>query len=416
MLRYIIMNKFRITKKSLPAGRQVKKSSARKGIITTEHGKVHTPVFLPCATVGAIKTLTSEEVGNLGYEIILGNSYHLYLRPGEKFIKKVGGLHKFMNWDKSILTDSGGYQVFSLGAGNRHNDKKSSVKIGERGVEFKSHLDGSKHFFTPKKVIDIQLALGSDILMVLDICTEYPATKKRAKETMEITHKWAKRSIDYWQKLKNNSSLASRRLLNKKLLFGIIQGSTYKDLREQSAKFISSLGFDGIACGGVASGGESKKYMYDVLKWVSPHLPENKPRYLMGVGEPEDIIYAVNLGYDMFDCVLPTRLARHGITYTSSKFKVQSAKLQFKVKKLDMRKSSMRHDLKVLQDDCGCMACRGSDSDRRPRAKSRGRNRYSRAYISHLVREKEILGIRLLTHHNLYFMNSLMKEIRQEII
>lgn len=392
------MKHFTITKKS-------KQTSARCGIVQTNHEQFKTPVYMPCATVGAVKTLTPEEVGNLGYEVILGNTYHLYLRPGHKFIKKAGGLHKFMGWNGSILTDSGGFQVFSLGAGNRHNDQKSSVKISDRGVEFKSHLDGSKHFFTPEKVIDIQLTLGSDILMVLDICTEYPATRKRAKETMEITHKWAKRSIDYWKSLASKKSKA----INGKMLFGIVQGSTYKDLRQESAKFISSLGFDGIAVGGV-SVGEGKQNMYKVMKWVSPYLPKDKPHYLMGIGEPEDIIYGVDLGFDMFDCVLPTRLARHGVAYISQqtnrwessrkKKSAHSSLLSARYSKLDLRKSNVRHDLKVLYKGCGCYAC------------SCG---LTRAYLAHLVKEKEVLGIRLLSLHNIYSINELIQSIRKSI-
>jgi queuine tRNA-ribosyltransferase len=401
---------FRIIKKS-------KKTAARKGIITTEHGKIHTPVFMPCATLGAVKTLTSQEVADLGYEMILSNTYHLFLRPGEKFIKKCGGLHQFIKWDRPILTDSGGYQVFSLGKAlnlkfnqqinhcrirtnkpivNQGIFSKSRVKITADGVEFKSHLDGSKHFFTPEKVIDIQLALGSDILMVLDICTEYPATKKRARETMEITHKWVKRSIDYWNRIKQSSlqRISARKQkkdrLKNKLLFGIVQGSIYKDLREQSAKYISSLDFDGIAIGGV-SVGEGKRNMYQVMKWVVPHLPKDKPHYLMGVGEPEDIIRAVLLGFDMFDCVLPTRLARHGIAYTRH---------GRTFRKINLRKSNCRYSLKVLDSNCKCYTCK---------------NGYTRAYISHLVKEREVLGIRLLTLHNLWFMNELMREIRENI-
>jgi len=389
------MEKFKIIKKS-------KISNARRGTITTPHGKIQTPVFMPCATVGAIRTLTSEEVGNLGYEIILGNTYHLYLRPGEKFIKKVGaaqralpggGLHKFMNWHGAILTDSGGFQVFSLGAGNRHNDKKSNVKITDRGVEFKSHLDGSKHFFTPEKVVDIQLALGSDIIMPLDYCPSADAKKPEIEKAVNITNNWFERTWNHFKKKTKNMEKPP-------LLFAIIQGGAEKDLRQKSLNFLLQFEVDGYAIGGVANGGESKEKQRKALDYTLPYLPENKPRYLMGVGEPEDIIFAVNKGVDMFDCVLPTRLARHGVAYTSSKFKVQNSKSQFKVKKLNMRKSAIRKDLRPIQENCNCLACK---------------NKYSRAYISHLVREKEILGIRLLTHHNLYFMQELIKALRNKI-
>ena len=307
--------------------KQSKTSQARLGVIETSHGKVQTPVFMPCATVGAVKGISAQELNDLDFEIILGNTYHLYLRPGEKEIKNLGGLQKFMNWHKPILTDSGGYQVFSLGKNFRDYDERqrdksfayaehqrdksfayadeirkfSLVNVRDDGVWFRSHLDGSKHFFSPEKVLEIQKDLGSDIVMVLDECTEYPATKKRARFSMEMTHRWAKRATDYWQRfgIKNQA------------LFGIVQGSTYKDLREESVKFISALPFDGIAVGGV-SVGEGKSNMRKVMKWVSVYLPKDKPRYLMGVGEPEDILEAVKHGFDMFDCVLPTRLGRHG--------------------------------------------------------------------------------------------------------
>ena len=292
--------------------RQSKKSQARLGIIKTNHGEIKTPVFMPVGTVGVVKTVTPDELKKLGAEIILGNTYHLYLRPGDGFIKRFGGLHQFIKWDKPILTDSGGYQIFSLGAKKSEmskskyqmsnefridssaslhfaqNDKQrnncelpvdndSLVKITKNGVEFRSHLDGSKHFFTPEKVIDIQLNLGSDIIIVLDVCTEYPATKKRAKETMEITHKWAMRSIKYWHKLKTQSSKlktitknSKLKDIDKKMLFGIVQGSVYKDLRIESAKYISNLNFDGVAVGGV-SVGEGKENMKKVMKELKKH-------------------------------------------------------------------------------------------------------------------------------------------------
>lgn len=362
------MNIFRITKNA-------QNSFARMGIIGTPHGQFQTPVFMPCATVGAVKGISSEELKELGYEIILANTYHLYLRPGEKEIKKIAGLHKFMNWSRPILTDSGGYQVFSLG---KENDSGSLVQVSPDGVWFKSHLDGSKHFFTPEKVIEIQKDLGSDIMMVLDECTEYPASKKRAKESMTMTHHWAKRSIEFWQRFKNP----------KQAIFGIIQGSIYKDLREQSVKFISSLPFDGIAVGGV-SVGEGKKNMYKVMRWVGPLLPKDKPHYLMGVGEPEDIIEATKWGFDMFDCVLPTRLGRHGTVWVTSNWQ--------KFKKIDLRKTQYRRDKKVIMKVCGCPACS---------------NGYSRAYIGHLVKSNEMLGMRLASLHNLWLINELIQRLR----
>lgn len=372
--------------------KQSQKSLARTGIIETPHGPIHTPAFLPCATVGAVKGVSSEELKNLGFEIILANTYHLYLRPGEKQIKKLGGLHKFMNWPGPILTDSGGYQVFSLGknlprrqAGfrdyRREFDQARLVEVTSDGVWFRSHLDGSKHFFAPEKVIDIQKDLGADIIMVLDECTEYPASRHRAQESMTMTHQWAERSCQYWQRSGHK----------KQALFGIIQGSVYKDLREESAKFISSLPFDGVAVGGV-SVGEGKTNMYKVMRWVGPHLPPDKPHYLMGVGEPEDIIEAVKWGFDMFDCVLPTRLARHGTVWLTSNWR--------KFRKIDLRKSRFQADKKPIMKNCLCPACRNS---------------YSQAYISHLLKSQEILGLRLATLHNLWVINNLMRKLKKDI-
>lgn len=369
------MFKFKITKKS-------NKNLARCGTIETTHSTIQTPVFMPCATIGSVKGISVDELKNIGFKIILSNTYHLYLRPGDEIIKKMGGLQKFMNWPGAILNDSGGYQVFSLGYNfNSKNGTESLVKITSKGAEFRSHLDGSKHLFTPEKVIEIQKNLGSDIMMVLDECTEYPSTRKRTEKSLEITHLWAKRASDYWMKNGDKNQA----------LFGIVQGSTYKDLREKSVEFISSLPFDGIAVGGV-SVGEGKQNMYRVIKWLGPVLPKDKPHYLMGVGEPEDIIEAVKNGFDMFDCVLPTRLGRHGTVWTTSNFK--------KFIKIDLRKSKYREDKKVIQKGCGCPACKQG---------------YSRAYISHLIKEKEMLGMRLASLHNLYLLYELMRKIRENI-
>lgn len=372
------MFKFKIIKKS-------KAGFARRGFIKTSHGTFKTPVFIPCATVGAVKGISREELENIGFEIILSNTYHLFLRPGEKEVQKLGGLNRFMNWDRPILTDSGGYQVFSLGKNFRDYAEEireaTLVNVKNDGVWFKSHIDGSKHFFSPEKVLEIQKDLGSDIAMVLDECTEYPATKERARFSMEMTHCWAKRAIDYWQRFGGKNQA----------LFGIVQGSTYKDLRKESVKFISSLAFDGVAVGGV-SVGEGKSNMYKVMEWVSAYLPHDKPHYLMGVGEPEDIIEAVKWGFDMFDCVLPTRLGRHGTVWTTSNWKT--------FPKIDLRKSKYRSDNKVIMKNCGCEAC------------LRG---YSRAYIGHLIKSKEMLGMRLASLHNLWIINELLKKIRKSI-
>lgn len=446
---------------------KAKFSKARIGELETVHGKIKTPVFMPVGTLGSVKSVSPDELRELGAEIILGNTYHLYLRPGEKLVKKFGGLQKFNGWNGPILTDSGGFQIFSLGSrlssrvpniisrrgdfmdsgqarmtdrdcsavARNDNQKSSLVKITEKGAEFRSHIDGSKHFFTPEKVIDIQLALGSDIIMVLDVCTEYPATHKRAKETMEITHGWAKRSIEYFNtkflisnfprpqrlsvamagrqfpnksripKSKTNYELRVASYKKRPLLFGIVQGSTYKDLRIESARYISSLGFDGIAVGGV-SVGEGKTNMKKVMGWVSPILPEDKPHYLMGIGEPEDIVCAIKYGFDMFDCVLPTRLGRHGVVWVNNlKCKSQNAKSQFKIKnyrfqKIDLRKSKFREDKNILDKNCGCYSCK---------------NGFARAYIRHLIREHEMLGFRLASIHNLHFIISLVEKIRKEI-
>lgn len=355
---------------------QSKKSLARIGELKTSHGDFQTPIFIPCATTGAVKGISAEELSQIGFKLILGNTYHLYLRPGEKLIKKFGGLQKYMNWPGSILTDSGGYQIFSL-------SRASSMNVGSRGVWFRSHLDGSKHLFTPEKVLEIQKDLGSDIVMVLDECTEHPATANRARTSMNLTHHWAKRAIDYWQKTGDHQD---------QKIFGIIQGSTFPDLRQESSQFIISLPFDGLAVGGV-SVGEGKAQMHQVMKWTGDYLKKDlRPHYLMGVGEPEDIIQAVKNGFDLFDCVLPTRLGRHGTIWVTTNWQ--------KFSKIDLRKSIYQNDKKVLMPGCGCPACL---------------SRYSRSYISHLIRAKEMLGMRLTSLHNLWLLNHLMENIRKDI-
>ena len=372
------MFKFKIQKQS-------SKTSARNGEITTSHGKFKTPVFMPCATVGAVKGISSEELKNIGFEIILSNTYHLFLRPGEKAIHKLGGLHRFMNWDRPMLTDSGGYQVFSLGKNFRDYAgeirKATLVNVKNDGVWFKSHLDGSKHFFSPEKVIEIQKDLGSDIIMVLDECTEYPATFKRAKDSLGITHLWAKRSIDYWERFGNK----------KQAIFGIIQGSIYPNLRRESVKYISSLGFDGLAVGGV-SVGEGKANMNKIIQTVGPLLPKDQPHYLMGVGEPEDIIFAAKYGFDLFDCVLPTRLGRHGTCWITENW--------LKFKKIDLRKSKYSQDKKPIMAGCGCPSCQAG---------------YTKAYLGHLIKNNEMLGLRLASLHNLWIMAELIRKIRRSI-
>ncbi len=383
LVKLTSMFKFLITKKS-------KETLARQGEVTTSYGQFKTPVFMPCATLGAVKGISAEELEKIGFEIILANTYHLYLRPGEKKIKKLGGLHKFMNWPKPILTDSGGYQVFSMGKNwknyDNHAEKGELVKVQRDGAWFKSHLDGSKHFFTPEKVLEVQKDLGSDIAMVLDECTEFPAKKQRAFDSMEMTHAWARRSKEYWESF--GPSARSGRA--KQALFGIAQGSIYRDLREESVKVITDLDFDGIAIGGV-SVGEGKVNMYKVFQIVGPILPKDKPHYLMGVGEPEDIIEAVKWGFDLFDCVLPTRLGRHGTCWVTKNWR--------KFSKIDLRRAKF-HDKNPIMKNCLCPACSAG---------------YSKAYVGHLIKSGEMLGMRLASLHNLWILSELMRRIRKEI-
>ncbi len=353
-----------------------KNSKARNGVIKLLHGEILTPCFMPCATHGAVKTLSPLELEEIGVQILLSNTYHLYLRPGAEKIRFLGGLHSFMRWEKPILTDSGGYQVFSLAK----EKGKKLVKIKEDGIEFRSHLDGSIHFFSPKKTIDIQLKLGSDLLMVLDECVPYPVSKIYAKLALERTNRWAKESLDYF-------NLKTSKLKSKPALFGIIQGSVYKDLRKKAVEFITSLGFDGIAIGGL-SVGEGKRKMYKVLDWVMEELKDfSKPVYLMGVGAPEDILEAVDKGIDMFDCVLPTRLARNGAVWNERG-------------RINLFNAKYKKDKRPIMENCDCYTCR---------------NKFSKAYLRHLLIENEVLGIRLTTIHNLRFIIRLMEKIREAI-
>lgn len=377
----------------------------RIGKLETMHGAVNTPFFLPIATKGAVKNLTPEELRELGAEIILGNTYHLWLRPGEKLVQKAGGLQKFMNWNGPMLTDSGGYQVFSL-AGRR--DEKSSVKLSEKGVEFRDPIDGKKYFMTPEKSIEIQLALGSDIIMVLDECPPYPCSREYAKKSLERTTRWAKRCKEYFEKaqsakrkVKNNNAKLKTEKINKPLLFGIVQGSVYKNLRQESAKQLLSLGFDGYAIGGVAVG-EPREIMKKILEWVLPMLPEDTPRYLMGLGRPEEIVFAVESGIDMFDCVIPTRNARHGSLFVWKNAK--NLRLNLKKSKglalnfyenINITNQKFKKDLKPIDKNCDCYTCQN----------------YTRAYLRHLFAVGEPLAGRLATIHNLKFYLDLMKRL-----
>ena len=338
-------------------------SKARLGRIETDHGSFTTPAFLPVGTQGSVKSLTPEELVEIGVEAILGNTYHLYLRPGHETIGRLGGLHAFIHWERPILTDSGGFQIFSLG---------SLRKVSEEGVTFQSHLDGSSHFLTPEKVMEIQRTLGTDIAMVLDECVPYPSPYEYVKASAEQTGRWAKRCLQ----VKREKDPA---------LFAIVQGGVYRDLREKSVQTLVELGFQGYAIGGL-SVGEPKSMMLDVLEWTTPFLPENPPRYLMGVGTPEDIINAVILGVDFFDCVLPTRNARNGTLFTSSG-------------KISIKQAQYAEDQRPVDETCDCYTCR----------------HYSRAYLRHLYLSKEILSSRLNTIHNLYYYINLLKKIREAI-
>ncbi len=343
---------------------QDSKTGARAGILHTPHGDVLTPVFMPVGTCAAVKTVSPQELKDLGATIILSNTYHLYLRPGEDLIAEAGGLHDFMNWDGPILTDSGGFQVFSL------SDLR---KTTDEGVYFSSHIDGSRHFFTSEKVMEIEQALGSDIAMVFDECVEYPTTEKSVYTALNRTYEWAKRCQQAHQH-------------DYQSLFGIIQGGTIREARLTSAKQITSLDFAGYGIGGL-SVGEPKELMYEVLDYLVPAIPVEKAHYLMGVGSPDCLIEGVMRGIDMFDCVLPTRIARNGTVLT-------------KQGKLVIRNAEYARDFRPIDENCGCFACRN----------------FSRAYIRHLIKIGEVLGIRLTTIHNLHFLTSFMAEMRSAIL
>lgn len=340
-----------------------KETKARLGVIKTPHGEVETPVFMPVGTQGTVKALSPDELIAAGVKMILGNTYHLYLRPGHEVIKKLGGLHKFVNWSGPMLTDSGGFQVYSL---NKLN------KLTEEGALFKSHLDGSEHLLTPEGAMEIQEALGADIIMSLDECTSYPVSHEEALQSMQLTTRWARRCKD-----------AKKRV--DQALYGIVQGGVFNDLRMESANRLAEIGFDGYAVGGL-SVGEGHEDMCRVLEETLPLLPEDKTRYLMGVGMPEDIVESVARGVDMFDCVLPTRNARNGMLFTSSG-------------KLVIKNAQYADDPLPVEEDCPCYTCRN----------------FSRAYLRHLYMAKEILSSRLNAIHNISYYMNLMSEIRKAI-
>ena len=340
-------------------------TGARRGVVHTPHGDIQTPVFMPVGTQATVKSMTPEELNDIGAQIILSNTYHLYLRPGEKIVKEAGGLHGFMNWKKPILTDCGGFQVFSL------SDLRT---ITEDGVEFKSHLDGSRHFFSPEKVMQIEQDLGADIIMSFDECCPYPSTYEYTKNSMERTTRWAKRCKKAHEGYKEKQGL-----------FGIIQGGFFEDLRKKSAEDLIELDFPGYAIGGISVGEPKEEYL-KMLRYTAPLMPENKPRYLMGVGTPDYLIEAAIAGIDMCDCVLPTRIARNGTAMTWNG-------------KVVVRNATYERDFSPLDPECDCYTCKN----------------YTRAYIRHLVKANEILGVRLLSIHNLYFLTKLMERVRIEI-
>lgn len=344
--------------------KQCPHTGARAGRIHTPHGSFDTPIFMPVGTQASVKTLAPEELKEMGAGIILSNNYHLFLRPGSKLVKEAGGLHKFMNWDRAILTDSGGFQVFSLG---------DLRKISEEGVTFRSHIDGSKKFLSPEIATQSQMDLGADIIMAFDECVPYPADFKYTRESMELTLRWVQRCKDTMTNPNQG-------------LFGIVQGGMYKDLRIECANRLVDMDFPGYAVGGL-SVGEPKELMYEMLDITLEHLPQNKARYLMGVGTPDCLVEGVMRGIDMFDCVYPTRVARNGTAMTWNG-------------RLVIKNAQYEHDFHPIDEHCNCYTCRN----------------YSRAYIRHLVRVNEIFGLRLLTIHNLHFLIDFMRQMRQSIM
>jgi queuine tRNA-ribosyltransferase len=378
------------------------KAFARRGQLTTPHGTVETPVFMPVGTQATVKGVPQDLLEELGVEILLGNTYHLYLRPGIEQIRKLGGLHKFMSWPRAILTDSGGFQVFSL------NELR---KVSEEGVTFRSHLDGSSHFLGPEQAIEAQIGLGADIIMAFDECTEYPAETSRVRDSMEMTLRWAERSKNYFEEHKGEvpwsndvlvrpdafvrageqrsagrvGASAPTRAVAAQALFGIIQGGMDQALRKESAERTMDIGFDGYAIGGL-SVGEPRELTREIVESTLEHLPKDKPRYLMGVGTPEEIAEYANLGIDMMDCVLPTRAARHGLLYTSED-------------KISIKQSRYASDPSPLDPNCTCRVCR----------------RYSRAYLRHIYASNEVLAQVLNTIHNLSFYLDTMRRVRHSI-
>lgn len=340
-------------------------ASYRRGLIRTDRGEINTPAFMPVGTNATVKAMSPDELKEIGVEIILANTYHLYLRPGHDIIRSVGGLHRFMNWDKPILTDSGGFQVYSLAL---------LREITDDGVYFRSHIDGSMHFIGPEEAMMIQSALGSDIVMVFDECTPYPATYEYTLRSLERTTNWARRCKEW-----------KERESSEQTLFGIVQGGMFYDLRRKSLEDLLEIGFDGYAIGGL-SVGEPKELMYEMINFVGPLLPKDKPRYLMGIGDLMDVLLAVEAGFDMFDCVMPTRNARNGTLFTSNG-------------RISIKRAEYKADSEPLDKDCNCYTCRN----------------YTRAYLRHLFLTKEILSMRLNTIHNLYFYLEFFRKMREAL-
>jgi queuine tRNA-ribosyltransferase len=343
--------------------------NARAGVIATEHGEIETPAFMPVGTQGSVKAIEHRELEEIGAQIILGNTYHLYLRPGMEVLGKAGGLHRFIGWQKPILTDSGGYQVFSL------TDLR---KIDEKGVTFKSHLDGSTHFFSPENVVQIERQIGADVMMVLDECTPYPCDRDYASKSNELTLRWSERCKEAFVK---HSPVYG----HSQALFGIVQGSTYPDLRRKSAQSLIQIGFDGYAVGGLAVG-EPVEEMYRMVEICQSVLPASKPRYLMGVGTPQNLLEAIERGIDMFDCVLPTRNGRNSMLFT-------------RVGTVNIKNAAYKNDLGPVDAMCDCYTCRT----------------FAKAYVRHLFQAREILALQLATIHNLAFYLWLMREARKQI-
>jgi queuine tRNA-ribosyltransferase len=358
---------------SVPLQIEATRGSARAGKLVTPHGEVETPVFMPVGTLASVKGVSQDVLEELGVQILLSNTYHLFLRPGMETVRRMGGLHRFMAWDRAILTDSGGFQVFSL------NDLR---KVSEEGVAFRSHLDGSSHFLSPEKAIEVQIGLGADIIMAFDECTEYPATAERTRSSMELTLRWAGRCKKYFAEHKNDVPWRGEAHPGTQALFGIVQGGMDRELRRESAQRTIEIGFPGYAIGGL-SVGEPRELTRDIVESTLESLPRDQPRYLMGVGTPEEIAHYAQSGVDMMDCVLPTRAARHGLLFTSEG-------------RVSIKQARYSHDESPLDPACECRVCR----------------RYSRAYLRHLYAANELLAQVLNTVHNLHYYLATMRTVR----